>query len=279
MIERELMVAPAVTRSVGKDAFWPDLWESLRSPEFWALSSWLGILSRARKSRFGLFWLLAPSIIYVYGLGSFFSSLQGRPLSQFAAHIALGAMVFRTVLSAVVGSAGVYNANASFIMDGHMRLTDYVLQALAKAFFDMCMYMPVLLVALWLYGHASLVGLLLLPISTFIVYLNALWMSVLISLAGTRFPDVGQLIGNTSIFLFLLTPIVWYPADMPAGSMRGQLMRLNPFFHFLEITRAPALGEPMETTSLYYVAVLTVAGLALAALLYRRYSRYVPIWI
>jgi ABC-type polysaccharide/polyol phosphate export permease len=268
-----------VSLSTGNNSFWGELWQSLRNPEFWALSSWLDMLSRARKSRFGLFWLLAPSIIYVYGLGSFFSSLQDRPLSHFAAHIALGAMVFRTVLSAVVGSAGVFNANASFIMDGHMRLTDYMLQSLAKAFFDMCMYVPVLVVALWMYGDASVAGLLLLPLSIAVVYLNALWMSALISLAGTRFPDVGQLIGNTSIFLFLLTPIVWYPADMPAGSMRGQLMRLNPFFHFLEITRAPALGEPMEVSSLYYVATLTGVGLVLATVMYRRYARYVPLWI
>ena len=93
--------------------------------------------------------------------------------------------------------------------------------------------------------------------------------------------DLGRsdVFGNVAIFLFLLTPIVWYPADMPAGSMRGQLMRLNPFFHFVEITRAPALGEPMEVLSLYYVATLTVVGLALATVLYRRYARYVPLWI
>jgi ABC-type polysaccharide/polyol phosphate export permease len=112
-----------------------------------------------------------------------------------------------------------------------------------------------------------------------LIYVNALWISAVFSLIGARFPDFGQLLGTTSIFLFLLTPIIWYPDQMPADSLRGQLMRFNPFYHLVTVFRAPILGEHVETFSLYYIGVMTVLGLALATFLYRRYARFVPLWI
>lgn len=261
------------------NSFWSELRESIRNPEFWALSGWLDIVVRARKSRFGILWLLAPSIVYVFGLGAFFSTMQGQPFMHYAAHVALGAMVFRTLMSTVVESSSVFSARGSFIMDGHMRLTDYLMESLAKTFFHFCTFLPATVVALIMFGDVSPQGFIWLPATLGLIYLNGLWITVVFSLVGARFPDFGQFIGNISIFAFLLTPIIWYPHMMPADSIQGQLMRFNPFYHFVSIFRAPFLGEPVETFSLVYVAVMTVVGLFIATLLYRRYARYVPLWI
>lgn len=262
----------------------PGLWQqvgaSLRNPEFWALSSWLETIVRARKSRFGLLWLLVPPVVYVYGLGSFFASMRGIPLTLFAAHLGIGAMIFRGLMQTIVGSANVFHGSRPFILDGHVRLTDYVMQALAKAAFDMLMYIPIVAVALWFYDPGiRWQGLLLAPLGLAAIYVNAFWMSVVFSLVGARFNEFGQLMTNVSLFLFLLTPLLWYPADMPADTPRGQFMRLNPFYHLVTVIRAPILGEPVELQSIVYIAVMTVVGLLAATFLYRRFARYVPLWI
>lgn len=261
------------------NAFWRELRESFRNPEFWALSSWLDIVVRARRSRFGLLWLLAPSIVYVFGLGGFFRGMQIHPMGEFLAHIALGAMVFRTLMSSVIESANVFVASRSFIMDGHMRLTDYLLESLAKAFFHFCMFLPVTIVALFMFGEVVPQGFLWMPLSLLVIYINGLWITVVFSLIGARFPDFGQFISSVSIFVFLLTPIIWFADVMPADSLRGHLMRFNPFYHFVSIFRAPLMGDPVEMLSLFYVGIMTVVGLLLATFLYRRYARFVPLWI
>ena len=260
-------------------AFWLEIRESLRNPEFWALTSWLDIMVRARRSRFGILWLLMPSIIYVFGLGSFFASMRGGANDDFYVHVALGAMVFRTLMSTVIGSANVFHGSFSFIMDGHIRLTDYLLESLAKSFFDFVMYLPAVIVTMVIWGHVSPLGLFLAIPTLLLIYINALWMSALFALLGARFSDFGQLLSNISIFMFLLTPIIWYPEMMPAGSVRGQLMRFNPFYHFVEIFRAPIMGNEIEQLSLWYVSTITVIGLLAATFAYRRYARFVPLWI
>jgi ABC-2 type transport system permease protein len=278
-VSRGQELASGASRFPARNDFWRELRESLRNPEFWALSSWLDILVRARKSRFGVLWLMAPAIVYVFGLGSFFAGMQGRSIAEFAAHVALGAMVFRTLMSSVMASATVFSTSQPFIMDGHMRLTDYLLQSLAKSFFDFCTYIPITVVALLLCPTLVPQGFLWAPLTLGLIYLNGLWISVVFGLIGARFSDFGQLLSHTSIFLFLLTPIIWYPESMPAESLRGQLMRFNPFYHFVTLFRAPILGEPIEALTYYYVGAMTVAGLVLATFLYRRYARFVPLWI
>jgi len=260
-------------------ALWRELLESLRNPEFWALSSWLDILVRARRSRLGFLWLLIPSIVYVFGIGAFFHGMQASGLGTYFAHVALGAAVFRSLMSSIIGSANVFHASHSFIMDGRMRLTDYVLESLAKSFFDLCMYLPVVVIALIWFGGASLAGLLLSLPALLILYVNGLWIATVFALTGARFPDFGQLLNTVSIFLFLLTPIIWYPEQVMTGSLRARLMLVNPFYHFIELFRAPIMGRMVEPVSLWYVGIMTVVGLLVATLLYRRYARYVPLWI
>src|SRR3546814_6407242 len=166
-----------------------------RHPEFWALSSWLDIIVRARKSRFGILWLLAPSVVYVFGLGTFFRGMQpGAGTGDFFVHVALGAMIFRTLMSSVIGSANVFHGSVSFIMDGHMRLTDYLLQSLATSFFDMCMYLPVVAITLAFFGVVSLYGLMLsLPVMA-LIYVNDLWIESVFALVGARFPALAQFV-------------------------------------------------------------------------------------
>ena len=253
--------------------------ESLREPAFWAYSTWLGIVTNYRRSRLGILWLMTPPVIYVLGLGGFFAAMQGRPLTQFAAHVALGYIVFRLITSVITDSTGVLAANQAFILDGRVRLTDFVLRVVARALFYAGVALPVVAVALWVYPELHAANFTWLLATVPLVLLNAVWVSVVFALVGARFPDTEQFIGNVFLFLFLLTPIIWYADQAPADSPRGLLMRFNPLFHLIEVVRAPILGEPLNQFSLRVTIGMAASGWLVAALAYRRYARFVPLWI
>ncbi len=262
-----------------KKSLFHDLGESMRHPEFWAFASWLDLVVKYRQSRLGILWLIAPAALYVWGLGFFFSSMSGQPFAPFAVYVALGWLIFRVIQSVIIESTTAFPAASSFIMDGHARLTDFVLQVTAKALFYFLASMPVLIIALAYAPHVSGSGLAFGLITFPLIVLNALWIGVVFALIGARFPDLGQFISNIFMFAFLLTPIIWQAQTMPAGSMRGHLMRINPLFHMVELVRAPILGEPLETTTFYYIGAMTIIGWCVAAIAYRRYARFVPTWI
>ena len=258
----------------------PDLIESLRNPEFWALSAWLDIMVMCRRSRLGIVWLFMPSVVYVWCVGPLFASLFGASITRFVVHLALGWTIYNLMSMTIAQSTRVLFTSRSFIMDGRMRMTDYVLGCVAKSTFHFLMAIPVIVIALALYsGGLHPLGVLLGLGGFVLVLVNSFLVGIVFSLIGARFPDIHELVGNLLRVLVFLTPILWYPEQMPSGSVRGSLARLNPFFHLLEIVRAPILGEPIHLLSWYYVGALTVVTAVVAVFLYRRYARLVPIWL
>lgn len=256
-----------------------DMGKSLRHPAFWALASWLDVVVKYRQSRLGVLWLLAPALVYTYGLGSFFATMMGMSIRNFAGYVAVGWLVFRVLQSVIIESTSAFPSAASFILDGHVRLTDFVLQVAAKAMFYFLTSLPVAAFALAMHPDLQFGGVLLAFLSLPLILINALWIGVVFSLIGARFPDLNQFIGNVFMFAFLFTPIIWHADTVPAGSIRGALMRFNPLFHMVEVVRAPMLGDVVEVSTLYYLGIMTVCGWIAAALAYRRYARFVPIWI
>ena len=277
--ERRMDVLQAPERDVSMHSLFRDLAASLRNPEFWALSSWLDIVVRNRQSRLGIFWLMSPAIVYIWGMGGFFASMMHMPLAGFVAYVAIGYLVFRVISSAITDSTGAFATSAPFILDGHVRLTDFVLRVIATAMFHFIISLPVAALALAIYPDVHWIGLLFSLFSIPVVIINAMWIGVVFALVGARFPDLKHLVGNIFMFAFLLTPIIWHADTMPLGSIRGTLMRFNPFYHMVELVRAPILGQAIDPSTPLYLAVMTVGGWILAILAYRRYARFVPLWI
>src|SRR5690606_28823897 len=142
-------------RGPGKGArrvssLWRDLAASFRNPEFWALSRWLDIMVRNRQSRLGVFWLLVLTIVYIWGIGGMFASMMGLSFREFVAYVALGYVVFRLISAVITESSGAFLSAASFILDGHLRLTDFILRVVAKALFYFLVSLPVVAASVYL---------------------------------------------------------------------------------------------------------------------------------
>lgn len=256
-----------------------DMGASLRNPEFWALSSWLDIVVRNRQSRLGIVWLLMPPIVYIWGVGGFFAAMAHLDFGSFVGYVALGYVVFRVISTVITESSGAFASSASFIWDGHLRLTDFVLRVVAKALFYCFISLPVVAVSLALSPDWTWQGLPQSLLAFAWVISITVAVGVIFAIMGARFPDVGQLVNNIFMFAFLLTPIIWHADTMPPDSLRGQLVRMNPLYHMVEVVRAPLLGDPVSMQSIAYLCVMSVVCATAALIAYRLFARHVPVWV
>ena len=256
-----------------------DYLDSFRHPEFWTYATWLEIVSKYRRSRLGVVWAFVPAVLYTFGIGYFFATLQGYEVREFVPHLGLGYVIFRLITSSLNDATSTCSSNSSYILDGRVRLTDYVLKVIARAMFYFFTGLPAVVVALILSPDLHLGGLVFFLPALFVVLLNVAWMGVVVAVLGARLPDVSQLVGSVLMFGFLFTPIIWRAELVPPETLRGGIARANPLFHLVELVRAPLLGEHIEPLTWVYLAVMLAVGWAAAAYVYRRYARYVPVWI
>ena len=78
---------------------------------------------------------------------------------------------------------------------------------------------------------------------------------------------------------FLATPIIWMVGEGGKGAIVGAYLLFNPFYHFIEIFRAPLLGQTVDPISWVIVCVISILGLLFARFMHAHYSRYVALWI
>lgn len=65
--------------------------------------------------------------------------------------------------------------------------------------------------------------------------------------------------------------------ELPPG--RALVLDANPFYHFLELVRGPALGQAPEPVSWIAVMGITVCGWAATLAMYRAYRWRVAYWV
>lgn len=256
-----------------------DLSHSFRHTRFWVFSTWLDILARARMSRLGIVWLLLPSFLYIWGVGYLYAIIFRTPMSEFAVYVGVGTIVFRLVTGTIISSTGIYKSAKSYIMDGNVRLSDFVLRGISNNSFTFIMSIPAAAIAIAIYPQLSALGLLLAVVALPLIFINLLWIAVVFSLIGARHPDLSQLVPNVFMFFYLATPIIWTTDNMPPGSVRGHLLTFNPFYYLIEIVRAPIMHGRLDLQAMVVSSLMAVVGCLVAAYAYRRWASFVPLWI
>jgi len=260
-------------------SFFGHLRSSARFPEFWSYSSWLSIATKYRRTRLGLIWAIMPVAVFVGAIGNIYSHLMGHKSGYYIPYLAVGYIVWRFMVQCTNEASSILRESKSFIMDGRIRLTDFVLKSLSKALFYFLISLPVAIVAVTWSPEMHLINFLTILITFPVVFINMIWWSTCVSLIGARHPDAGEVVNTMLRFGMLLTPILWVGGRYAVGSLGWWASHANPAFHLINLVRAPILGESVGVYTWAYLAVMTVGGLALASFLYRRYRRFVPLWI
>jgi ABC-type polysaccharide/polyol phosphate export permease len=135
----------------------------------------------------------------------------------------------------------------------------------------------VVLVVLYVLPPKSSELILMMPVGLVLVVGNLFWMALLLGMLSARFRDIPQLVSNIVQVAFFLSPIIWSAEMLPPS--RRYLADFNPLFHFIEVVRAPLLGEPLHMLSWIVVASLLVIGSSSTFAVFARFRARVPYWL
>jgi ABC-type polysaccharide/polyol phosphate export permease len=252
-----------------------DIIESFRRVGLWYRLGWHDFISEYRRSLIGPLWATLIMAIWVAGLGFVFGALLNSTESDFLAYIALG-VAFWNYISNMLSSTGVFTRNANLILVVNNPLYTYVLRSivenLARLGFQLLVFVAVLPFSKIDY---SPVMVLVIPGMVLFV-LNSLWVVPLMGVLGARFSDFGHIVSSLVRFLFFTTPVFWRADDLKT---RAQFATLNPLTHFLEIVRAPLLGQVPPLTSWLVVLAVTACGMVVTLFVYNRFRQQIAYWL
>jgi ABC-2 type transport system permease protein/lipopolysaccharide transport system permease protein len=136
-------------------------------------------------------------------------------------------------------------------------------------------FLVVIVVVVLIKGWPSYVFLLVIP-GIVLLGLNLMWVVLILSIIGARFRDIQQMVNTLMQVLFFITPIFW-PIELLGA--RRWIAEINPLYYFIELVRAPLLGQAPSLASYVISILLTFAGSVVALLFFARFRNRIVYWL
>lgn len=253
-----------------------DLARGVRAYYLWYLLAWQDIRRLYRRSILGPFWLTLSMGALVGVLGTLYGMLFGVASADYVPFLALGFIVW-TLISGIIteGCTAFINAQG-IIRHVGLPLSIHVYRLLWRHLLILVHNAAVFVVVAAVFAvWPGWTGLLALP-GLVLLCLNGIWAGLLLAIVSARFRDVPPIVTSIVRICFFVTPIIWMPELLPA---RPLVLDVNPFFHLVEVVRAPLLGQVPGLGSWIAVLAMTAAGWLVTFAFFRRYRRRIAYWV
>ncbi|QIK36721.1 ABC transporter permease [Caldichromatium japonicum] len=255
---------------------WHDLRAGWAQRELWMTLGLQDVRQRYRRSKLGPFWITLSMAIMVLALGLLYGQIFGQDLHDYLPFLAAGFVIWNLIATLVNEGCQAFILAEGMIRQLNAPLSIYVYRVLWSALIGFAHNIWVfLLVAFW-FGVRLDWHLLWVPVALFAILLNGFWAALFFGVLSARFRDVPLVISSLMQLLFFITPVIWRPEMLPG---RALWLHLNPFYHLVEIMRAPLLGQAPALANWLPVILVTLGGWALATLFYSAYRWRIAYWV
>jgi lipopolysaccharide transport system permease protein len=253
-----------------------DLTTAIELWPLWIRLGWHDILRRYRRSALGPFWFTASTAITIIALGLVYSQIFNLPSRALMPHVCVGLIVWGFVNSIVLDAGELFTGSESYIKQIRLPYSLYVCRFVFGKAIIFAHDFPIY-IALILYFRIWPGAVALYAIPGFLLLIiNGALITMTLGIASARFRDIPRIMASLAQIVFLITPIIWMPEML---GPRSYLAELNPFFHLIEIVRAPLLGAPPSAQTLIATITITAINLLAATILFSRYRNRIAYWI
>lgn len=261
----------------GPLAVFRDLGEGFAMGPVWRAFAWDEIQQRYRRSALGLAWIAISYLIFVAAIALFFSGFSSVSARHFIQYVALGFAAFTFLIGNITDGCEVFRVSGSWIKSTPLPYSIYIYKSIARSLFPFAIQLAVAFGFMTALGWRPTWSALYAIPAVAIYLVNAVSIQMIFGLIAARWRDFSHLVGAITRVLFFATPILWVYAEQTG--LRKTVAGINPLTHFLEIFRAPLLGEPVLAHNWQVVAGVTAGGWIIAIFLASFMRRRLPFWV
>ncbi|MDY3126877.1 MAG: ABC transporter permease [Corynebacterium sp.] len=271
------------SQSMTLQAAWHDLVKGAQQRELWLMLGLQDIKQRYRRSVLGPFWITIATGVMAAALGLLYSMLFQIPIADFLPHVTVGLIMWNFISGAIKDGATIFIENEGLIKQLPSALSVHVYRLVWRQTLFLGHNMIIWLALILIFPRNLGWEFFLAIPGMFLLLLNGVWVVMFFGIVATRFRDVAPLLEALTQLLFYVTPIVWTTKTLTEQggdiAQRARIAELNPLYHYLEIVRAPLIGEPLAAYHWLVVIGCTLVGLFITTLAMRQWRFRVSYWV
>ena len=272
---------PSQSKTFG--AAWRDLVRGVQQRQLWIELGLQDIKQRYRRSTLGPLWITVATGVMAAALGLLYSVLFQIPLGDFLPHVTVGLIMWGFISGCVKDGSEIFIENEGLIKQLPSALSVHVYRLVWRQLLFLAHNMVIWLVLIIVFPRPFGFELLLVIPAMLLLLVNGAWVTMFFGIVATRYRDIAPLLESLIQLAFYVTPIVWTTETLYAQggdvAERAKIAELNPLYHYLEIIRAPLLGNPTAAYHWWIVLGCTAFGLAITLLAMRQWRARVAYWV
>ena len=255
-----------------------DLVDGFLQWHLWLRLGWLEVRRRYRRTVVGPFWGTLSLGVFVAAFGAVGVGLWNQKPEDYLPFLTAGIIVW-TMISTVITESGMLFVSSSNLFR-QMRF-NYSVLAYSLVYRNCVLLvhnLSIYVVVLLIFGANKLSPAMLLALPGLaLLLINGVWTALLVGMFCLRYRDLQQLITSLLQIAMFITPIFWPPSSL-SGRSRIIFIDFNPFYHFIELVRAPLLGEVPAATTWLVVGLITVVGWGVTFVFFDRFRKRIAYW-
>jgi len=242
----------------------------------WFLLGWYDIKQQYRRSLIGPLWITLSTGVMVCAIGYMFSNIFKSPIDEFLPYFAAGQTVWLFISTQINKSCTTFTQYQSVIKQMSVPLSVHIMRNLWSNLILFGHNFIIIIIVLFIYNKIS--WMILLAIPAFILILILLFLiSIMLGIICTRFRDITQIVAVFMQLIFFFTPILWMKKVLTCRN--SWVSDYNPFYHIIEIVRAPLLGvAPSGILWVYMLAYIAIAAV-MAVFFLKKFRHRVSYWL
>ena len=245
--------------------------------QFWLNLAWRDVRRRFSRTFIGPFWIVLIHASLILGLAVVYSGVFGVDLKTYVPYLALGLTFWGAMQGIIAEGTEVFVRMSGMMKQVRIPLTAIVLRVLMRAFITLLIQFTVVAVLLIVAGVSpGLMSLFYAFLGTALLFFTGFWLVLILGILSARFNDIIPFMSAVMRFSFLVTPVFWQTGQVGRDS---PIVFVNPFYHYLEITRGYFLGADVKPLSWYFAFGCLLVSCVLALFLMKTFARRIPYWV
>ena len=251
-----------------------------RDYSIWSYMGMSEIKKRYRRSVLGPFWIVLSNAVVVISLSAIYSIILKKNFDWYVVYLGIGFVIWQFISSCLSESAEFFIKSRDLIKTYRISVYNYVFREIGKNFIFLIHNIPFWLLIIIFFNVDLSLSMIIIIFSYVLIFLNAIWVSSILALISTRYRDLSPIVSTLVQLSFFATPVLWDISHI--FEIRPEvawIVYFNPFYHILEIFRAPIMNGEIPYISFVVCLVFALLGNIFSSLIYSKYSRKIVFWL
>lgn len=218
---------------------------------------------RYLRSKIGPFWISISLAAMVTGLALLYSQIFAIEFHDYLFWLACSLLVWTLVAGMVTEASGVLVESENTLRNIPISQSVLATRMVYRQLIIFGHNILVIAALMAIFGFRPTWSIFLAIPGLVLLLIMGLFYALMVMGFCLRYRDVSQVINSIIQIMFFMTPIIWQPSQ---GRVSPIYIQANPFYHMIELVRAPLLGHPPQLLS-WIVCLSITLGLAIISVL------------